>query len=104
MKFRYLFSALAFVLWVGNSAAQSQNQEVFYESPDYEEEWMQPSVHPDRIMLNYGADPTTTASVTWRTNTEEKTAQPLLLSFGELLNVLQLKPHCSMAVWSKMPE
>jgi len=74
MKIRYLFSALAFVLWVGNSTAQSQNHEVFYESPDYEEEWMQPSVHPDRIMLNYGADPTTTASVAWRTNTEEKTA------------------------------
>ncbi|MCP4613705.1 MAG: metallophosphoesterase family protein [Planctomycetes bacterium] len=74
MKFRHLFSVLAFVLWVGNSTAQSQNHEVFYESPDYEEEWMQPSLHPDRIMLNFGADPTTTASVTWRTNTEEKTA------------------------------
>ena len=74
MKFRHLFSALAFVLWVGNSTAQSQNHEVIYESPDYEEEWIQPSLHPDRIMLNYGADPTTTASVTWRTNTEVKTA------------------------------
>ena len=74
MKFRNLFSALALVLWVGNSTAQSQNHEVIYESPDYEEEWIQPSLHPDRIMLNYGADPTTTASVTWRTNTEVKTA------------------------------
>ena len=82
MTVRDLFCALTLVLLVGCSTDQSQNQEVIYEppeeviyeSPDYEEEWMQPSVHPDRIMLNYGADPTTTASVTWRTNTEEKTA------------------------------
>ncbi len=74
MKIRYLFSALAFVLWVGNSKSQNQNHEVIYESPDYEEEWIQPSLHPDRIMLNFGADPTTIANVTWRTNTEEKTA------------------------------
>jgi len=74
MIIRHLFLALALVLWVGNSTAQSQNHEVFYESPEYEVEWIQPSLQPDRIMLNYGADPTTTASVTWRTNTEEKTA------------------------------
>jgi hypothetical protein len=74
MKITHLFSALAFVLWAGNITAQSQNHEVFYESPEYEQEWIQPSLHPDRIMLNFGADPTTTASATWRTNTEIDTA------------------------------
>jgi hypothetical protein len=72
--YTHLFSALAFVLWACNITAQSQNHEVFYESPEYEEEWIQPSLHPDRIMLNFGADPTTTASATWRTNTEIDTA------------------------------
>ncbi len=74
MKIKNLFSALTLILWVGSSIAQKDYHPGIYDSPEYEEEWMQPSVHPDRIMLNYGADPTTTASVTWRTNTEEKTA------------------------------
>jgi len=79
MKFRSLFSALTLILWAGSSTAQTDNHKhndhyVFYESPEYEPEWMQPSVHPDRIVLNYGADPTTTASVTWRTSTEVDTA------------------------------
>jgi DNA repair exonuclease SbcCD nuclease subunit len=74
MEIRYFFCVFAFVLWVGNSTAQNQNRQVIYESPVYEEAWMQPSLHPDRIMINYGADPATTASVTWRTSTEGKTA------------------------------
>jgi len=74
MKFRHLFSALAFVIWAGNCTAQRQNHQVIYKSPEYEEEWIQPSLHPGRIMLNYGADPTTAASVTWRTNTDVTTA------------------------------
>ncbi|NQZ90046.1 MAG: metallophosphoesterase family protein [Colwellia sp.] len=78
MKFRNLLSALTLILWAGSSIAETHNhnhnQEVFYESPDYEDEWMQPGIHPDRIMLNLGADPTTTASVTWRTTIEVKTA------------------------------
>ncbi|NQZ90045.1 MAG: metallophosphoesterase family protein [Colwellia sp.] len=84
MKFRNLLTALTLVLLVGCSEAQNNEhnvaqthnhkQEVFYETPVYEKEWMQPGIHPDRIMLNIGADPTTTASVTWRTTTEVKTA------------------------------
>jgi len=74
MKIRYSFSALFFVLLAGSSLAQKDYHQGIYESPDYEEEWMQPSVQPDRIMLNFGADPTTTASATWRTNTEINTA------------------------------
>ena len=82
MKTRHLFSALTLVLWTGDGIAKNHSHdhgdghhhEVFYEEPEYEPEWMQPSVHPDRIVINYGADPTTTASVTWRTNTEVDTA------------------------------
>lgn len=69
-----LFTALTLILLAGSSIAQKDYHPGIYESPDYEEEWMQPSLHPDRIMLNYGADPTNTASVTWRTNTKIKTA------------------------------
>ena len=51
MIVRDFFCALTLVLWVGSSTAQSQNQQVIYESPEYEEEWMQPSLHPDRMMV-----------------------------------------------------
>ena len=73
MKFKNLLSAMTLILWAGSGMAQIQTQEVFYESPEYEKEWTEPGIHPDRIMLNIGADPTTTASFTWRTNTEVKT-------------------------------
>jgi len=74
MIFKKLYCLLALLLWVGSSFAQNKNQQAIYQAPRYEKEWTQPSLHPDRIILNYGADPTTTASVTWRTNTVVKIA------------------------------
>ncbi len=53
--------------------AQSQEPRV-YEAPLFEEEWSTPTRYPDRIVLSLGENPATTASVTWRTNTEIDTA------------------------------
>lgn len=45
-----------------------------YKAPEFDEEWRKPTNHPDRIVLSYGEDPSTTASVTWRTTSEIDTA------------------------------
>jgi len=74
MKFKRGFIALITILWGVRCIAQNEDHQAVYQAPKYEKEWMQPGLHPDRIVLNYGADPTTTASVTWRTNMEVKTA------------------------------
>lgn len=39
-----------------------------YKAPVYEEGWNDPSIRPDRIVLNVAADPATSASVSWRTD------------------------------------
>ncbi|RKD90673.1 purple acid phosphatase family protein [Mangrovibacterium diazotrophicum] len=59
--------SLFFCLCIFQNALSAQKP-VVYHAPKYEPAWMAPTVHPDRIMINYGADPTTTASVCWRTN------------------------------------
>lgn len=40
-----------------------------YKAPTFREKWSKPSDYPDRIVLNFGADPASQASVTWRTDT-----------------------------------
>ena len=45
-----------------------------YSPPEFDRAWSQPTNHPDRIVLNLGADPSSSASVTWRTSTEIDTA------------------------------
>lgn len=44
-----------------------------YQAPQFAKDWSKPTGHPDHIILNYGQDPATTASVTWRTITETTT-------------------------------
>lgn len=41
-----------------------------YKAPEFAKDWSKPGQHPDHIILNYGADASSTASVTWRTSTE----------------------------------
>ena len=72
MKNRNLLIVLILVFFAGNIIAQ--NHPVAYIPPKYEKEWVQPTVHPDRIILSYGADPKTTASATWRTTPDIKIA------------------------------
>ena len=38
-----------------------------YRAPQFDKDWSRPSAYPGRIMLNLGADPSTSASATWRT-------------------------------------
>lgn len=45
-----------------------------YKAPAFDLEWRKPTRHPDRIVLSYGEDPATSASVTWRTTAEIDTA------------------------------
>jgi len=45
-------------------------QEKTYAPPEFAKKWSKPGLHPDHIILNLTADPSTSASVTWRTNTK----------------------------------
>ncbi|MEX2566953.1 MAG: metallophosphoesterase family protein [Cyclobacteriaceae bacterium] len=40
-----------------------------YKAPTFRYEWSQPSIHPDRIIVNFGQDPSSEVNVTWRTDT-----------------------------------
>jgi len=55
------------------SEVRAQKEKV-YKAPEYELEWSKPTLHPDRIVLNLGADPKKYASVTWRTSSEITTS------------------------------
>lgn len=39
-----------------------------YEKPEFAKNWSNPGKHPDHIVLNFSDDPSSTISVTWRTN------------------------------------
>ena len=41
-----------------------------YKEPKFDFDWSKPSVYPDRIILNVGANPSSEVGITWRTDTE----------------------------------
>ena len=43
-----------------------------YEKPEFVKNWSNPGKHPDHIVLNFSDDPSSTVSVTWRTNKDVK--------------------------------
>ncbi len=45
-----------------------------YKSPKFDTNWSEPSTYPDRIVINFGQDPSSQVNATWRTNTEIDTA------------------------------
>jgi len=49
-----------------------QNQT--YKEPKFHQEWSKPSIYPDRIILNFGQNPSSEVNVTWRTTTKVKKA------------------------------
>jgi hypothetical protein len=44
-----------------------------YKEPKFHFDWSKPTEYPDRIVLNFGQNPTAEVNVTWRTNMEIKT-------------------------------
>ncbi|SHN31901.1 Calcineurin-like phosphoesterase [Cyclobacterium lianum] len=61
-----LLFSLSLILAFQFSMAQEYR---VYKAPTFREEWSKPSYFPDRIVLNFGEDPSSQASVTWRTDT-----------------------------------
>ena len=45
-----------------------------YKEPKFHFDWSKPSEYPDRIILNFGQNPSSEVNVTWRTTTEISTA------------------------------
>ena len=71
MKYKSLLFITALLMSLSEVRAQ---KEKVYKAPEYELEWSKPTLHPDRIVLNLGADPKKSASVTWRTSSEITTS------------------------------
>lgn len=69
--FKPLFCSFLFCFLVSESFAQ---EPVPYTAPIFDMDWSKPSVYPDRIIINFGANPASEISVTWRTNEEIDTA------------------------------
>lgn len=81
MKLKRLFF-LAYMLCLGiqgNSQDHSHDNEseitpATYRSPKFDFDWSKPSQYPDRIVLNFGQEPSQEVNVTWRTDTSIDTA------------------------------
>lgn len=57
------------VLFITIHHTESLAQHHHYQAPQYEAGWSRSSHHPDHIVLNLAEDPSTSMSVTWRTDT-----------------------------------
>ncbi len=71
LKVKYiiiLIHFLALTPWVNAQKVR------VYQEPKFESNWHLPTVHPDRIVLNFGVDPAREVSVTWRTHPDIKVA------------------------------
>ncbi|NVJ46199.1 MAG: metallophosphoesterase family protein [Cytophagia bacterium] len=68
-SFEIIQKSLLFLLLTGFFSILNA-QERAYKVPEFAKNWSKPGQHPDHIMINYGQDPATTASVTWRTSEE----------------------------------
>ncbi len=65
-KFFYLAVPICLIL---TESAESHAQHHHYQAPNYEEGWSKAGHHPDHIVLNLTEDPSSSMSVTWRTDT-----------------------------------
>ena len=63
---KHLFFSFCLLLVINFAIAQEYK---VYKAPTFREEWSKPSYYPDRVVLNFGADPASEANVTWRTDT-----------------------------------
>ncbi len=65
---------LAFLLLVICFCLELPAQVRAYKAPKFAMDWSKPDAHPDHIILNLGEDPSSSAGVTWRTDTTVTTA------------------------------
>ncbi|MDF2158308.1 metallophosphoesterase family protein [Algoriphagus sp. CAU 1675] len=68
---KILFLIFFSVLVISNSIAQDIR---VYKEPKFSFDWTRPSLHPDRVILSFGENPSSEASVTWRTDSSVKKA------------------------------
>jgi 3',5'-cyclic AMP phosphodiesterase CpdA len=65
-KIRNFVAVLLMLISLNSLIAQQNNP---HPDPVFPDGWSKPTVLPDHIILSFSADPATTQSVTWRTNT-----------------------------------
>ncbi len=70
MKLKLIFAYSIWIFAVTSISAQNK----VYKAPAFAENWAKAGVHPDHIILNLTEDPSTSMSVTWRTNTNINSA------------------------------
>ncbi len=73
-------SFLTFILFVFLSSEVISQRK--YVRPEFVDNWSKSGRHPDHIVLNFSEDPSTSVSVTWRTNRDVVTA------YGEIAKAL----------------
>ena len=71
MHIRILFLFLGILIFESSCKAQEIR---VYKEPIFANDWSKPSIHPDRIILNPGQNPSSEMNVTWRTSSEVKVA------------------------------
>lgn len=67
MKKQHLIVLILLCILAFETESSAQNQH--YRSPHYDGDWSKPSHHPDHIVLNLTENPSSSMSVTWRTDT-----------------------------------
>lgn len=65
---------LIFCIFLTYSNSLFAQETRVYKEPKFHFDWSKPSEYPDRIVLNFGQNPSSEVNVTWRTNTEIDTA------------------------------
>lgn len=79
-----VYKILLLVVCITNSTSSSYSQQqIPHPEPFFPKRWSMPTELPDRIILTFSGDPSTTQSVTWRTDTSvNKTMAEIALADG----------------------
>ena len=57
-----------FFFLISLSFSGGAQTKIEYQEPKFRQDWSKPTVHPDRIILNFGQNPGREVNVTWRTD------------------------------------
>jgi hypothetical protein len=72
MRLFFLILTLTISCLLLGNISLAQDAPRAYKIPEFAKNYGKPGLHPDHIVINYGENPATTASVTWRTSPEVK--------------------------------